>query len=698
MKKLHSPLAIGGSFVLALTLLVGPSAHAENTNSSSETISEEQEAPRSEVPTPEVPDEAPSREVVPTRGTGEVETQPEVEPPAELGPVPELAEGSAESAWFLDDSEESNDHQSRSKSSNSRLTEFDADLAVNSVVGLNTLLSVEPGQRASIPTEQIIQVSTLDSEVVSVQLSEIGVSTAADDDLPTVEALGSVLSEEGTPEGQASFAFVVDEDGQYVAGAVLELTETAPISITSVGGDRYIIEPTSPPAEGEMIALSESPGNDSLVAPAESYDPVDERTDCGGTACAAASEQTLVTVLVGHTNGTGDTTAMKSLMATYIGVTNNAFATSKMKTRLSLLDTIKLDWNHSTVDMEIDLRAATNGTAKTMRKLSDRRDEIGADLVAVITPSAADNACGIGWLANKNSGPGSGFSVTARSCLSGMTLQHEIGHNLGSGHDYESSDADSRAAVPSYAFGYRIPGLARDIMAYPCSGNDCPRQNQYATPSKTFINAPTVPSGTTNRNAARVIDEQAVRASKYRAAQVAFDVPKSHKFYKEITWLVNRGITTGYADGTFRPASPLVREAMAAFLYRFAGKPGYTPPALSPFVDVPKTHKFYKEISWMRAKGITTGNSAGQFQPSTAVTREAMSAFLYRFANKPTFTPPALSPFVDVPKTHKFYKEISWMRAKGITTGNSSGQYQPLSSVTREAMAAFLFRYNNVIG
>ena len=49
------------------------------------------------------------------------------------------------------------------------------------------------------------------------------------------------------------------------------------------------------------------------------------------------------------------------------------------------------------------------------------------------------------------------------------------------------------------------------------------------------------------------------------------DVGTGHPFYREITWLADRGVTRGYADGTFRPSAAVNRDAMAAFLYRDAG-------------------------------------------------------------------------------------------------------------------------------
>jgi len=170
------------------------------------------------------------------------------------------------------------------------------------------------------------------------------------------------------------------------------------------------------------------------------------------------------------------------------------------------------------------------------------------------------------------------------------------------------------------------------------------------------------------------------------------DVPVEFPFVQEIRWLADSGITTGFPDGTFRPSASVERQAMAAFLYRAAGSPDFDAPATSPFRDVRTGDPFYKEITWLADTGITTGFSDGTFRPTAPIERQAMAAFLYRMAGEPDFTPPATSPFSDVRTNHPFYKEISWLAAVQVTTGYSDGTYRSTASVARDAMAAFLHR------
>lgn len=168
-------------------------------------------------------------------------------------------------------------------------------------------------------------------------------------------------------------------------------------------------------------------------------------------------------------------------------------------------------------------------------------------------------------------------------------------------------------------------------------------------------------------------------------------------FVNEITWMKNKGISTGYADGTYRPFDTVNREQMAAFMYRMAGSPDYTPPAVSPFLDVPTTHYFYKEISWMKAAGISTGWSDKTYRPYQPVIREAMAAFMNRYsAQVCSVNVPATKYFVDG-SSSVFIKEIGWMGGNGISTGWADGTYRPFNSTTREQMAAFMYRLNNHI-
>ena len=182
------------------------------------------------------------------------------------------------------------------------------------------------------------------------------------------------------------------------------------------------------------------------------------------------------------------------------------------------------------------------------------------------------------------------------------------------------------------------------------------------------------------------------------------DITATSKFSKEINWMWNAKISTGnkLSNGTYvyLPKDNVSREAMAAFLFRLYGDANYQAPAKSPFTDLKKGDKFYKEITWMAQAKISTGNKQAngtfKYLPKDNVTREAMAAFLYRADKGATPATTTKSPFTDMKPGDKFYKEILWMWDAKVSTGNKQAngtyKYIPKDNTSREAMAAFLYR------
>jgi hypothetical protein len=170
------------------------------------------------------------------------------------------------------------------------------------------------------------------------------------------------------------------------------------------------------------------------------------------------------------------------------------------------------------------------------------------------------------------------------------------------------------------------------------------------------------------------------------------DVRFGVEHYEAMAWMKDTGISAGWSDGTYRPAQPVNRDAMAAFLYRLAGEPKVNLPKSSPFTDVEPGDQHYRAIVWAAEHGITTGWPDGTFRPTRPITRDAMAAFVYRYAGRPAYVPPTTSPFTDMPTTRMYYREVTWMRERGITTGWSDRTYRPFQATTRDATAAFLFR------
>ena len=150
------------------------------------------------------------------------------------------------------------------------------------------------------------------------------------------------------------------------------------------------------------------------------------------------------------------------------------------------------------------------------------------------------------------------------------------------------------------------------------------------------------------------------------------DVWSEDDFCAEIAWLAASGITGGFSDGTFRPTSTITRQALAAWFHRQAGSP--PGPFPNPgFSDVSSDHPFFlKEIAWLAQSGIGTGFADGEFRPALMVARQAIAAWMYREAGAPPGPFPGVG-FSDVPVDHPFHTAIAWMAFHDIADGYTDG-------------------------
>jgi hypothetical protein len=137
---------------------------------------------------------------------------------------------------------------------------------------------------------------------------------------------------------------------------------------------------------------------------------------------------------------------------------------------------------------------------------------------------------------------------------------------------------------------------------------------------------------------------------------------------------------------------------MAAFLYRYPTTETWPAPLSLPFSDVSRHHTFATEIDWLTKSGVAAGYPDGTFRPWDPITRQSMAAFLYRLAGEPPFDPIDAQIFVDVPQDHPFFHEIMWMAFSGIGTGYGNGWFGAQLPVSRQVMATFLRRFDIVVG
>ncbi|MBW3612734.1 MAG: S8 family serine peptidase [Chloroflexi bacterium] len=162
-----------------------------------------------------------------------------------------------------------------------------------------------------------------------------------------------------------------------------------------------------------------------------------------------------------------------------------------------------------------------------------------------------------------------------------------------------------------------------------------------------------------------------------------FDTDGS-KFYSDILWIYARGITVGCADGRYCPKGLVTRAQMATFLRRALDLPA------SPrdyFTD-DNHNKHESAINAMAHAGITVGCGGTRFCPDGTVTRAQMASFLARAFSLPSTT----ADYFTDDSGNKHESRINALAASGITHGCGTTTYCPNGSVNREQMAAFIRR------
>lgn len=119
-------------------------------------------------------------------------------------------------------------------------------------------------------------------------------------------------------------------------------------------------------------------------------------------------------------------------------------------------------------------------------------------------------------------------------------------------------------------------------------------------------------------------------------------------------------------------------------------------PVALPFTDVKSGNWFYDAVKYAYEQGLMTGTSATTFAPNGTMNRAMIVTVLYRLEKSPAVT--GASKFTDVPAGQWYSDAVAWAAANKIVNGYDETTFGPMNAVTREQMAAILFRYEQVKG
>ena len=158
-----------------------------------------------------------------------------------------------------------------------------------------------------------------------------------------------------------------------------------------------------------------------------------------------------------------------------------------------------------------------------------------------------------------------------------------------------------------------------------------------------------------------------------------------------IDFLARNSIVEGGSYGTFNPNGNMTRGDFVLMLYRLAGKPSVSGIS-NPFTDVKSSDYYYNAILWAYRNDIVTGVDSKTFAPKKNITREQIAATLYRMAGSPSASG-YLTGYYDYAKIHSYATNaMRWAISNGVITG-SNGYLTPTNNATRAQVAAMLHRY-----
>lgn len=168
---------------------------------------------------------------------------------------------------------------------------------------------------------------------------------------------------------------------------------------------------------------------------------------------------------------------------------------------------------------------------------------------------------------------------------------------------------------------------------------------------------------------------------------------KTAWYYGPVEYVYRQGIMKGMTDTHFDVGGKLSRAQFATILYRIEGSPAVA--SESVFTDIEAGQWYSDPVVWGSEKGIIRGYDDGRFGPSDSITREQIAALMYRYAGSPELDQGAdLSVFNDQDDISAYALDaVKWCVGRGLINGMGDGTLAPQGNTTRGQCSAIIQRY-----
>lgn len=158
------------------------------------------------------------------------------------------------------------------------------------------------------------------------------------------------------------------------------------------------------------------------------------------------------------------------------------------------------------------------------------------------------------------------------------------------------------------------------------------------------------------------------------------DVDADAWYAEAVMYCQEHSLMFGTSDTTFAPENSLTRAQLASVLYRIAGSPAVT--GTDAFADTSVGAWYSDAVLWASQQNLVSGYSNGLFGPNDLVSREQMTAILWRNAGSPAAE--GTGNYSDTASIASYAAAaVAWAGANGIVRPVSSGVFSPKDNATR---------------
>ena len=169
------------------------------------------------------------------------------------------------------------------------------------------------------------------------------------------------------------------------------------------------------------------------------------------------------------------------------------------------------------------------------------------------------------------------------------------------------------------------------------------------------------------------------------------DADRNAWYHDGVHYCVENGLMEGTGSDTFAPDDTTTRGMIVTILWRLEGSPIVDDPI--DYDDVTAENWYGEAVRWADSASVVTGYGNGRFGPNDPITREQMAAMLWRYAGSPE-ADGSLSSFADGEQTSSWAQSaMIWAVDQGLITGIGNDRLDPGGQATRAQVATILMRF-----